>query len=186
MTSAVGIVRLKADIELIENRLYGTGAKDLHLRYLNVQTYRVELLRGFVLYTFLALESLLKDLLLDFMRAQKKQVRVGELKRFVRDVRSADLIDWCGKLSIISRKQHVHLVELNRIRNRCAHEWLLDAPKYRAVVTGSKTRRIREPAVRYKNKNLFDTHVFLDEFAPIYGRTYLRLLAKAWRMRGLL
>ncbi|MGH9715704.1 MAG: hypothetical protein ACRD4R_03100 [Candidatus Acidiferrales bacterium] len=73
-------------------------------------------------------------------------------------------------LGIITKKQHRQMEVLNVLRNKCAHNWMLDVARIRGT-------RIR-PAKRlleYEGKNLFDLEA-LQDFMHIYGRIYLRLL----------
>jgi hypothetical protein len=180
--------RLLDELQQVRDELYGTADRDPTVRYENLKTYRIEMLRGFVLYTHLAMEDILKDFLIDFLRKRKKGSTVRQLKKSVRDMRSAEILAWCHRLNLITNRQYEQLVELNRIRNACGHHWLLGIPRYRTILDRETKRktRIKMPVVRYNNKNLFAWDTFADEFMPVYGRLYLKLLFKDWKMRGVL
>jgi hypothetical protein len=180
--------RLSEEIKRVRDALYNTAAKDPELRFENLKTYRVEMFRGFVLYMHLAIEDILKDFLIDFLRRQRMAFKVQELKKLVGNMRSAEIVAWCYRLKLITTSQHGRLGELNRIRNACSHNWLLDVPKYRTILDRSTRtkRRTRTPVVRFNNKNLFTWRTFSDEFLPVYGRLYLRLLFKDWKIRKVL
>ena len=47
--------------------LYDFNSRDQRLRYLNLQTYKLEVMRNFVMYMHLALEGLLRALMFDFL-----------------------------------------------------------------------------------------------------------------------
>jgi hypothetical protein len=80
--------------------------------------------------------------------------------------------------------QYRNLLELNRIRNTCAHRWLLDLPRFRQVGPKGKRKRQRVPTVTYQSRNLFAGRTFLDEFCPVYSGIYLKLLFRVWKMQG--
>ena len=100
------------------------------------------------------------------------------------EMKSSDLVHWCGRLKRINKEQYRGLIKLNRIRNACAHNWILHIPKNRSVVVKGKRVRFRVPRVIYNNKNLFIEKNFLDDFCPTYGHLYLALLFKVWRLQG--
>jgi|SRR5579872_992215 len=176
--------RLRGEIEELVGPLYGTNAKDSKLRYENLRTYRAEVQRSFVLSMHLAIEDLLRALLFDFLAKRNRRLSKKELVKTVDGMRSAELIHWCGRLRLITPKWYELLLELNRIRNACAHNWLLDVPKYKRPAGGQPQKRIRLPVVTYQGKNLLDRDVLLHGFCPTYGRIYVRLLGTVWRLQG--
>ena len=175
---------VKRDIDGLLASLYGIGGKDTRLTYLNLKAYRAEVQRGFVLYTHLAIEDLLRALLFDFLARLNRRISKRELIRAVDDLRSADLVHWCGRLKLVKPKWYGSLLELNRIRNACAHNWVLDLTKYRR----NHPRRPRNPRkgffLKYQGKGLLDREVLLHDFCPTYGQIYLGLLGKVWRLQG--
>lgn len=175
---------LKAEIDGLVSSLYGIEGKDTKLRYENLKTYRAEIQRSFVLYMQLAIENLLRALLFDFLTKHNIALSKKELKKTVDDMKSADLIHWCSRLRTITQKRYTQLLELNRIRNACVHNWILDAPKYKKLAGGRQPKRIRLPVVTYKGRNLLDREVFLEDFCPTYGRMYVQLLGTVWRKQG--
>lgn len=177
---------LRIEIDKIGHELYSINASDARSRYNSLRTYRTELLRGFVLYTHLAIEDLLKAILSDFIQSQNKILRVNDVWKTVRDMRSAETIHWCARLNLIRRKQYQDLLELNRIRNACAHNWVLDIPRVKKIVVAKTKKQIRVPVVHYKSRDLFDAGIFFDEFLPTYGPIYLKLLWRVWKRRGVI
>ena len=178
------IRRLRSDIEEISTTLYNTNARDPHLRMLNLKTFRIELLRGSILYMHMALYDLLRELLVAHVSNHRKYIRANAVKKYVEDLRSAEVVAWCGRLNLVSEKQYKALVELNSVRNACAHNWILDIPKVRKSAKGSTGKRGREPVVKFNSQDLFDRSVFFEQFWPLYGGTYRRLLGKVWRLQG--
>jgi hypothetical protein len=175
--------RLRATVQELADSLYGLDDRDLWLRCENLKSYRVELMRGFVVYIHLALEDLLRALLFDFLRRHNRSLLRKTTIRIVDDLKSADLVHWCGRLKVLSQRQYSDLMELNRIRNACAHNWLFDLS--RAAPRAAKVkRRMRAPRVIYKNNNLFAQKTFEDEFCTVYSNLSLKLLFKVWRLQG--
>jgi hypothetical protein len=165
----------------VADRLYNLHADDLELRLANLKNYRVELMRNFVLYTHLAIEDLLRELLVFQLRNEPRVVTVKELKMAVADLRSRDLVDWCARLGVLTKRQYTHLLELNRVRNKCSHVWIVDEPIHRRDKRG---RRQRQPVVVFGGRDLFAGENFFDDFWPTYGRIFHHLLAMAWKIKG--
>lgn len=178
---AVGkIEKLRADIERLTGVLYGLDNKDALVRLMNYKTYKVEIIRGFILYLQLSIESLLKELLVYRLKGETRIFKVRQIKKTVEDMRSRDILGWCGHLNLVTETQHARIVELNRIRNLCAHNWVLDLPRYRKDRRG---KSVKIGVVRFNDKNILNETVFRDEFMPVYSGIYLKLLGKAWRNR---
>lgn len=175
---------VKADIDSLLASFYGIGDKDARFKYEQLKTYRAEVQRGFVLYTHLAIENLLRALLFDFLAKLNRRMSKKELIRVVDDMRSADLVHWCGRLRLVKPKCYKTLLELNRIRNACAHNWVLDVTKYRRKGPNRPRYQRRGFFLTYQGKGLLDREVLLHDFCPTYGRVYLSLLSKVWRLQG--
>jgi hypothetical protein len=133
----------------------------------------------------LAIEDLLKDILGDRLRRESKLFKVKQIRKTLRNMRSLEILEWCGRLGLITPSQYTHLTELNRIRNTCAHNWVLEIPKYRRVTgTAGKKQWKRTPVVHFRNKNLLSEKVFFDDFLPVYSRIYPNFLARVWKRKG--
>ena len=144
----------------------------------------MEIQRSFVVHLHLATEDLLHAILFDFQAGQNRRLTKRETIRIVDEMRSAELIHWCGRLNLVTPRQFRDLLELNRIRNACAHHWILDVSRSRMVGPKGNRKRSRTPVVVYKNKNLFSRRTFVVEFCPIYSKLYLKLLYRVWRIQG--
>lgn len=92
----------------------------------------------------------------------------------------------CARLNLVAKKQYEFIKELNKVRNSCAHNWLLDIPRYKKVASKKMKKWIKTPVVRFNNKNLFNEKVFRNEFLPLYSKIYLKLLWKDWRVKGII
>lgn len=174
------IDKVEIGIEKLSGDLYGLNNNDPQVRLHNLNTYRVEVIRGFVLYLQLSIENLLKELLVYRLKAETRVLNVKQIKHFVEDMRSRDIVGWSGRLNVVTKSQYNGIVELNRVRNSCAHNWLLELPQYRKDKCG---KRVKIHVVRFNGKNLLNEDVFRDEFMPVYSKIYLRLLGKVWRIK---
>ncbi len=175
--------KLKSQIDALAASLYGLNNRDQGLRYYNLQTYQIEVMRNFVFYMHLGIEDLLRALLFDFLVKRNQQLTKKRAIRIVEDLWSADLVDWCGRLKLIKPKQYKQLLELNRVRNKCGHNWSLEVKRKR-VKTGGKSRRVRVPSVIFEGRNLFDEEVFTSRFLKVYSKIYLKLLSIVWKLEG--
>jgi len=149
------IARLRAEIDDLVAWLHNTQSSESRLVYENLKTYKVEIMRDFVLYMQLAIDELLRSILFDFIRRQNRGLtKEKELVRVVKEMRAAEVVHWCGRLRLVKPRQYERLRDLNRIRNKCAHEWVLDIPRFRIVGRGNGRRRLREHVVLFENSNL--------------------------------
>src|SRR6185437_4327314 len=115
--------KLRAEINEICDSLYGLNERDPRTRYYNLKTYRADVLRGFVFHMHLACEDLLRAVLFDFLAKHNRSLPRKAAIRIVDDIKSAELIHWCSRLKLVSPTQFKYLLELNRVRNACAHKW---------------------------------------------------------------
>ena len=176
--------RLRAEIEDLANDLFNLNDRDPYLCCENLKTYRLEIMRTFVVSLHLATEDLLHAILFDFLARQNRRLTKKETIKIVDGMRSAELIHWCGRLNLVTPPQYENLLDLNRIRNACAHQWLLDITRTRRVGPKRRRRSVRVPIVEFERKNLFTGSTFAEEFCPKYSGLYLKLLEKVWRMQG--
>jgi hypothetical protein len=176
------IQRLKEEVDDLASVLYNLRARDLRLRYQNLKTYRRELQRGFVLQLHLAVEDLSRALIFDVLAKLNRRTPKRRLVAVARALRSSDLIAWCQHLRVISQKEHTVLLDLNRIRNACAHHWILDVPL--RPRRASTQRRPRLPVVIYNGRDLFNDRDCFDGFCRVSGGLYLKLLRRVWTVQG--
>jgi hypothetical protein len=74
------------------------------------------------------------------------------------------------RLRIAARKQ---LMELNTMRNKCSHNWILN----RAVRRGKRPKQLKPPLLHFRGKDLHKVAV-LKEFISEFTVVYLHLYAK--------
>ncbi len=165
--------------------LYQTETRNKEARYKNLVEYRDEVIRGFVIYVQLALEDVLRELVLELIRQTSIYPKVRSSKEMLKWVDGKNLLEWCLMLEIINKKQFNQLQILNTVRNRCAHNWLISLPKYKKSTNknGKVKKWKKEPLVRFHGKNLLNPGVLKDVFIPIYAPMYRRLFLKLLRAR---
>ena len=76
-------------------------------------------------------------------------------------------------LGLLNSKTKHRLIELNTLRNRCSHNWLLKAPLRR----GKAPKKKKPPLLRYDGRDLHSISVVKD-FVAEYGMIYAKLFAK--------
>jgi hypothetical protein len=78
-------------------------------------------------------------------------------------------------LRLINGPTQKKLVELNELRNKCSHNWLLKVP----VRHGKRPRQKKPPLLLYKGRDLHGVKA-LEDFTGEYGQLYYRLFSKTY------
>jgi hypothetical protein len=147
---------------------------------LNVGYFRSSTYRMIIMELHLAIESVLHDILYDAL--PKRRVFTAQQNRsFVDALSFSTAVDLAARFGILNRKGYQELLRLNKIRNRCAHDWILGQYKVtRGRRAGSGRRQYK---VDFDGKDLFKPDVFKHEFLPHYGDFYQELFAVANGLR---
>ncbi|HEX4033847.1 MAG TPA: hypothetical protein VHX66_05335 [Solirubrobacteraceae bacterium] len=133
-----------------------------------------------VIFNFaLAIEDVLKSLLY-YRLNTSRAVTAAATKRYVQDMGTHDAIALAARLKIVNKDLYRSLVDLNRLRNKAAHEWLLDS--YRVVRLGAGSKRKRTYRLEWLGTRLTPERM-KHEFIPFYGDVYLTLFAAFIRRR---
>lgn len=181
------IRRLRKEIQEIESTIYGpTG--DLYDQRFLLQLKRNHAIRGVVLELHLAIEDLLNGWLKSHFLAVSPRLLHGSSRNKSKIARTVDeLLEGGGALGfekklnllraigLIRKSVYDKLVELNRVRNKCSHNWELDA----VIRKKAKKRVPKRRLLEYRGRNLFDIAV-LKDFASEYGSMYYRLFMKVY------
>lgn len=180
------LARRRADREWARIRglldsLYGSAADDPETGHLNLKTARVEVVRAFVFYLQGAIEELLRALLFHALASRGRRAAVRQRIALVKSLGAREVLDWCRGFGVIDSPVHQDLVELNRVRNVCAHHWVLDS--YRVKRDKRSGRRTRTPTLQFRGRSLLKDRVLLESFCPTFGPIYLRLLGRVWRLQ---
>jgi hypothetical protein len=179
------IRRLTREIEEIDAFFYQTNKTDDRFLYLGMlERKRDDMVRCVVLQLHTAIE----DILTSWMTSRVLGVPYEDRKR--RGTTSARamrrLLFGAGSLGfdmklnlavalrLINSKTQKQLMELNTLRNRCSHNWLLKAP----VRHGRRPRQLKPPLLLYHGRDLHQVSA-LRELTAEYGPLYAKLFVKA-------
>jgi hypothetical protein len=91
----------------------------------------------------------------------------------VKTLQSVQILDLAARLPILSKQGHTELIKLNKIRNRCSHDWTLHT--YRVIRQTKNAQRTRKYRVEFNGNNLLNFKIFTEEFMPLYGGLYVEL-----------
>ncbi len=184
-----GIARLQREIAEIDDYFYGAEvqARDLVLGML--ERKRDDIVRAAVLQLHTGIEDVLIACLLQRMlelsRRQtpnqwRAKLRTDRGKTLRRILEGPGSIGFDTKLhlavgvGLISRRMREQLAELNSIRNKCAHNWELNAK----IRRGRRPRQTKPPLLNFRGQDLHRVSV-LKGFIAEYSRLYVRLFLKS-------
>lgn len=128
----------------------------------------------------LAIESVLQDVLLIIL-PQRRVFTVQQNRAYVQSLSFSAAIDLAARLGVLNRKGYDELRRFNAIRNRCAHDWMLNQFKMPKSARGANRRR--QYRIEFNGKDLFKPDTFKHEFLPHYGDLYVELFAVAFDLR---
>lgn len=142
---------------------------------------RDDLVRGAILQ----LHTSIEDILTSWIRNRILGIKSYELHRWRRRKPAQALrrvlsggagigfeskLNLAVALGLIDGPTQIRLAELNRLRNRCSHNWLLKVP----VRRGRKPREKKPALLLYRGRDLHRAEV-LGDFASEYSLLYVRL-----------
>jgi hypothetical protein len=177
------IEKILKEVERIHTFLHPLGDSDPKQNLYQARSRREDAVRITVLQMSLAIEDLLDCLFWRVLarhdpnskkRRSKKKGTARELDELLASGRLGfeSKTKLARVLGIITKKQYRKLDQLRSLRNKCAHNWMLD-------ITHKRARR-PNPAKRlleHEGRNLFDISV-LEQFIHAYSGIYLRLFSK--------
>jgi hypothetical protein len=144
---------------------------------------RDDIVRSAFLQMHTAIEDILNSWItcriLGIRPEQRKKPRsksARALHRLLSDTRSLGFdmkLNLAVAIGLINSKAQKQLTELNRLRNKCSHNWLLRAP----VRRGKRPAQKKPPLLLYRGRDLHNV-VVLKEFADEYGILCAKLFVK--------
>jgi hypothetical protein len=179
------IRRLTREIMKIDDFFYGTNKDDSRTLYAEMlDRKRDDMVRSVVLQLHTAIEDVLTSwitirVLGIRMEEQEKQSRTKSAQALRRMLRGGGSIGFDMKLNfaialrLINGPTQKKLAELNQLRNKCSHNWLLKMP----VRRGRRPKQKKLPLLYYKGHDLHGVKV-LEDFTREYGRLYANLFGK--------
>jgi hypothetical protein len=176
------IRRLTREIADIDHFFYGASAqddRDIHAGML--ERKRDDIVRSAVLQLHTAIEDVLNEILVCRILGansgtQERKTRSKSGRALCTILFGALSVGFDTKLNlavalrVLSQKTAERLRELNSLRNKCSHNWLLAGP----VRRGKRRAQKKPPLLVYKDANLHKVAI-LKEFASEYGGIYVDL-----------
>ena len=178
------IRRLREEIDDLDKALYDPSDDDPFAVWGMLERKRDDMVRAAVLHLQMSIEDLLTRLIhmavLDIHdRKQKHRLRSERGKAFRRVLYNRESLGFDMKLNfavgvgLISPALRKKLMELNNMRNRCSHNWVLKKVGCR----GKRPAQLKPPLLQFRGQDLHKVQVlkaFTSEFDTIYLRLYLR------------
>lgn len=179
------IRRLTREIASIDEVLYNVNeTKDRVLYAGMLERKRDDIVRSSVLQMHTAIEDLLNSFIVCRTLNVEPEHRAGRMRSKAAKALLSMLIgprsigfemklNFAFLLGVLNSKTKDRLIELNALRNRCSHNWLLKAPQRR----GKAPKKKKPPLLRYGGRDLHHVDVVKD-FVAEYGVIYAKLFAK--------
>jgi hypothetical protein len=181
----IKIRRLTREIKKIDEFFYGVNkdaGRDLFAEML--ERKRDDIVRSVVLQLHTAIEDILTSwitcrILGIRMEEQEQGPRTKSAQALRRFLTGSGSIGFDSKLNLavalrlINGPTQKKLAELNRLRNKCSHNWLLKVP----VRHGRRPKQKKPPLLLYNGRDLHGVAA-LEDFTREYGPLYARLFSK--------
>lgn len=178
------VKRFKKEIREIDEALYASGDDDPVLLAGMLERKRDDIVRSAVLQLHTSIEDLLTSLIL--YRAlditdKKRRHRLGSergkaFRRMLYDRESLGFdmkLNFAVGIALISPALRKKLMELNIMRNKCSHTWVLK----NVVRRGKRPAQLKPPLLQFRGQDLHKVSVlkeFISEFRVIYVRLYAK------------
>jgi hypothetical protein len=171
------------EVERIQSILHPVDHKDQRLSLYHAHNRKEDAIRGSVIHINLAMEALLDDLFRRFFLGYRPNSKKPRRPKGKRAKELDELLD--GRLSfdtklrlariigLISKRQAEKLAQLNKLRNKCAHNWNLDVAQRKRE--SQRANRLLE----YNGQNLFKIDALeslFKESGPVYLSMFGKLL----------
>lgn len=179
------ITRLTREIRDIDQFFYGVNQNaDRYLYAGMLERKRDDMVRSTVLQLHTAIEEVLNSQIMCRVLNVKSEERMRRIRsrrgRALRRVLFGagslgfDMkLNFAAALGLLSERTQNQLIELNTLRNKCSHNWLLKAP----VRRGKRPRQKKPPLLLYQGRDLHNVAV-LEDFAGEYGAIYVKIWVK--------
>jgi len=179
------IKRLTGEIKKIDDIFYNVNETDDRVLYAGMlERKRDDMVRSAVLQMHTAIEDLLNSFILcralnvrpENRSARMRSKTAKALLSMLAGPRSIGFemkLNLAFVLGILNSKVQSRLVELNSLRNRCSHNWILKAPLRR----GKAPKKKKPPLLRYNGSDLHEVSV-IEDFVGEYGTIYAKLFAR--------
>jgi hypothetical protein len=181
------IARLTREIAEIDHYFYGQHkTSDRRLYAGMLEHKRDDFVRATVLQIHTAIEDILNLLIIRCVlgiKAEAHNSRMGSTRgrALRRLLYGAGSIGFDMKLNVgvaikvLNAATRERLMELNTLRNRCSHNWVL---KGRPIRRGRRPAQTKSPLLQYRGRDLHKVDTlksFYNEYGGIYVKLFLKL-----------
>ena len=179
------IRRLTREIEAIDGFFYAINSDEDRILYAGMlERKRDDMVRAAVLQLHTAIEDVLNSQIMCTVlnvrpeeRMKKMRTRKAQALRkllFGAGSLGFDMkLNFAAALGLMNAMTQKQLMELNTLRNKCSHNWLLKMP----VRRGKRPRQKKPPLLLYEGRDLHNL-VVLKEFVGKYGVIYAKMFAR--------
>jgi hypothetical protein len=181
----IKITRLKQEIAEIDQHFYESDEDDDRPLYAGMlERKRDDMVRSAVLQLHTGIEDILTSQIICCVLNAKPEDR----ERKIRSTRGRALrkmlfgagsigfdmkLNLAVSLGLLDEKTKQKLMELNTLRNKCSHNWLLKSP----VRHGKRPKQKKPPLLLYQGHDLHTVPV-LKGFTGDFGIIYAKMFAK--------
>lgn len=181
------IKRLEREIAEIDRYFYEGNKTDDRLLYAGMlERKRDDIVRAAVLQLHTGIEDMLTSIIVQHVLDATPQTRKRKMsstagKALRKMLFGAGSLGFDMKLNlavalrIIDTPTKARLMELNTLRNKCSHNWILKSP----VRHGRRPKQKKPPLLPYQGSDLHTIAAlkdFVGEFGGIYGKMFLKLV----------
>jgi hypothetical protein len=175
------IKRLTKEINEIDQIAYSPGAPQDRLELATLLEHkRDDVIRSAVLQLHTSIDDLLTDLILYRLlgitkkqyKTRLKSVKAKALRKMLYGAESLGFdmkLNFAVGIGLLTTSQQKKLMELNTVRNKCSHHWIL-----RAVIRrGRRPAQKKPPLLSFRGQDLHKVAVF-KEFFREYSMFWVR------------
>ena len=181
------ITRLTREIAEIDDVFYRLNETTDRVLYAGMlERKRDDMIRSAVLQMHTAIEDLLNSQIICRIlnvkpedRARRMRSKSAQALRGMlvgpRSLGFEMKLNFAVVLGLVRTGTKDRLTELNTLRNKCSHNWLLKAP----VRRGKRPKQKKPPLLLYRGRDLHNVDVleeFLAEYSPIYYKLFGKYL----------
>jgi hypothetical protein len=178
------ITRLTAEIAEIDTFFYNLADKNRVLAAGMLERKRDDIVRSVVLQLHTSIEDLLTSIILycvlgitdEALKTRLRSARAKALRKMLYGDRSLGFdmkVNFALALGLVSTAGQKQLADLNTLRNKCSHNWVLKS----VVRRGRRPAQKKPPLLSFRGSDLHKVEV-LKDFVREYSRVYFRLYAK--------
>jgi len=177
------ITKTLREVEQIHSLLHPLGDKDARANLFQAKSRREDAVRITILQMSLAIEDLIDCLFWRVLaghdpNSRKRRSKKRGVARELSELLESGRLGFEAKIKlarvvrIVTKDQYGKLNQLRSLRNKCAHEWMLDVARRR-----EKKPKLSKRMLEYEGQNLFQISV-LERFMKTYSGIYLKLFGR--------